>query len=32
MKDVSDVILSYTFFAAKRNSYGDLVPDPTPTL
>ncbi|KAH8914883.1 hypothetical protein BT69DRAFT_1357300 [Atractiella rhizophila] len=29
VKDVNDVILSYTFFKAKRNKRGDLIPDPS---
>ncbi|KNE98201.1 hypothetical protein PSTG_08469 [Puccinia striiformis f. sp. tritici PST-78] len=33
MKDIDDIVLSYTFFKAKRNSYGYLEPDipTTPT-
>jgi len=27
MKDIDDIVLSYTFFKAKRNSYGFLEPD-----
>lgn len=27
MKDIDDIVLSYTFFKAKRNSFGHLEPD-----
>lgn len=30
MRDVDNVVLSYTFFRAKRDNYGNLVPDNSP--
>jgi cytochrome c oxidase assembly protein subunit 11 len=27
MRDVHDVILSYTFFKARRDDFGNLIPD-----